>query len=271
MIKCDTDLLRAKIFHSLKCIANSGDTLQPRLLEYIICEAFGFTHVGNDVYYADGVLDNKQISIKTRTLEPTVLKTKSGRDFQTHPEKFLGVKQNKNYDKVKGGLGIVQRRQSLDLDDNTATPQQIGQAVLTAFKNNIIHSYEKFGTDTTYEVIVVHGYDHTKSNYIMDLYWQEYQELDATAINWFREGSSIVGSIKIDGLEHVICKRIDGNATRESTCFKEYKNLIKFNNSAKIKIPVPDHWPFNLNDLLNEIYSLEKSKSINKPLLPTND
>lgn len=260
MITCDTNLLRAKIFHSLKCIANAGETLQPRLLEHLICQVFGFTHVGNDVYYADGICGNKQISIKTRTLEPTVLKTKPGRDFQSHPEKFLGVKQNKNYDKYKGGLGIVQRRQSLDLDDTRATADQIGHAVVAAFKDNIVHSYEKFNTDTTYEIIVVHGYDHTKRNYLMDVYWQEYQELDAQKIRWFREGGAIVGSIFIDGVEHVICKRIDGNATRESTCFKEYKNLIKFNNSAKIKIPVPNHWPFNLSELLDEIQVLENTK-----------
>jgi hypothetical protein len=259
MITCNSNLLKAKIFHNLKCIANVQDALQPRLLESMLCEAFGFTHVGNDVYYADGVLNNIQISIKTRTLVPAVLKTKTGRDFQTNPEKYLGVKHNKNYSRCKGGLGIVQRRQSLPFDETAATAEQIGHAVISAFQENIQHSYEKFTTDTTYEIIAVHGYDHTERFYLMDVYWQEYQPLDANKINWFREGSAIVGSIKIDNIEHVICKRIDGNATRESTCFKEYKNLIKFANSVKIKVPVPGPWLFDINTSLDEIKLLEKS------------
>jgi hypothetical protein len=258
MLNCNTNLLKAKIFHNLKSIANNRDALQPRLLESLLCEVFGFNHVGNDVYFADGVLNNVQISIKTRTLDPTVLKTKPGRDFQTNPEKFLGVKHNKNYSRCKGGLGIVQRRQSLPFDETVATPEQIGHAVIAAFTDNINHSYEKFQTDTTYEIIAVHGYDHTEQYYLMDVYWQEYQPLDASKITWFREGSSVVGSVVIDGLEHVICKRIDGNATRESTCFKEYKNLIKFANSVKITVPVPGPWQFDMNTSLDEIKQMEK-------------
>lgn len=253
MLSCNTQLLRAKIFHSLKCIANKGETLQPRLLETLICEVFDFSHVGNDIYFADGVKDNIQISIKTRTLEPIVLKTKPGRDFQSHPEKFLGVKRNKNYDKCKGGLGIVQRRQRLSIDDTTATPDDIGHAVVSAFHENIVHSYSKFGTDATYEIIAVHGYDSTQKYYIMDVYWQEYQELAPGMIKWEREGQSIVGSVVMDGLDHIIAKRIDGNATRESTCFKEYKNLLRFGNSVKVRVPVPDHWAFDLATLLAEM------------------
>jgi hypothetical protein len=71
-MKINADLLRARIFHSLKSLPLQGDTLEPRLLEIIICEAFGAQHVGDSKYYADGILDHRQISVKTRKMNPHI-------------------------------------------------------------------------------------------------------------------------------------------------------------------------------------------------------
>ena len=51
-MKIDPNLLRARIFHSLKSLPLQGDALEPRLLEIIICESFGAQHVGDSKYYA---------------------------------------------------------------------------------------------------------------------------------------------------------------------------------------------------------------------------
>jgi hypothetical protein len=54
-------------------------------------------------------------------------------------------------------------------------------------------------------------------------------------------------------------QRVNGNAKREATCFKEYKDLTKYNSSASIKLPLPDPWKFNKEDILTEINLKEKS------------
>ena len=99
-MKCNIDRLRARIFHGLKSLLSEGDTLPPRFLEVAICESFGLDHVGDGNFYADGVKDKMQASIKTRMMNPHVLKRKQGRDFQTDPAMFLGPKQNKKHNKT---------------------------------------------------------------------------------------------------------------------------------------------------------------------------
>ena len=54
-----------------------------------------------------------------------------------------------------------------------------------------------------------------------------------------------------------ICERIDGNSKREATCFKEFKDLTKYKNSANIKLPLPDPWKFDIVAILEEIYLKE--------------
>lgn len=254
MIQLDTDHLRARIFHALKSLQTEGDTIAPRALELFICESFGFQHVGDSAYYADGVTANQQLSIKTRMISPHVLKTKQGRDFQSHPEKFLGPQRNKKQQRCTNGLEIVQRRQQLDLpNDSTAEPSVVGEKTLEGFKQNILDSEKKYQTSETYEAISAHGYDSSKKYYILNLYWKEVELLDHASIEWRREGSSVGGYQTINGETRKICERINGNAKREATCFKEYKDLSEYQNFAMIKVPLPDLWAFDKNQILNEI------------------
>jgi hypothetical protein len=136
-MNCNIDRLRARIFHGLKSLLSDGDTLPPRFLEVAICESFGLEHVGDGNFYADGVKDKMQASIKTRMMNPHLLKRKQGRDFQTDPAMFLGPKQNKKHKKFWAGLEIVQRRQALPFKDATAAAVKIGTATLEAFQTNI--------------------------------------------------------------------------------------------------------------------------------------
>jgi hypothetical protein len=258
-LNLDIDLLRAKIFYGLKSLQNRDDTLEPRYLEIAVCESFGFIHVGDSSFYADGILNTDQASVKTRALSPHQLKTKENRDFQSHPEKFLGPQVNQKHNRWTNGLEIVQRRQKLNLEnDSTADPKIIGQESISGFLLNIDESKKKFNTQNTYEVIVAHGYDRTKNYYILSLFWQEYEPLDFEKINWVREGYGVSGYITVEGISKKICERVDGNAKREATCFKEYKDVTKYKNSANIKIPLPDPWKFDKNSVLEEIYLKEK-------------
>lgn len=254
----DLDLFRAKIFHGLKSIQSPGDTLQPRFLEVSICESFGFMHVGDSTFYADGVKDHCQLSVKTRMLNPHNLKRKEGRDFQTHPAKFLGPQVNQKHNRWTAGLEIVQRRQQIDFkNDSTASPDRVGKSTLHGFKQNIIESYNKYNTSTSIEVIGVHGYDFSNKFYIVSLFWKNYEPLDHKNIIWVREGYGVAGYIDDNGISKKICERINGNAKREATCFKEFKDLTKYENFVNIKLPIPEPWKFNKDEVLTEIRLME--------------
>lgn len=256
----DQDLFKAKVYHGLKNLLSKEDTLPPRFLEIVTCDGFGYTHVGDSTFYADGIKQKSQMSVKTRMINPHLLKTKAGRDFQTHPSLFLGPHQNIKQDKWTAGLEVVQRRQKLDFkNDSTESPKKIGIATLQGFNDNIQESYEKFNTDVSYEVIVAHGYNRDMTHYIVSLFWQEYKAIDASAITWVREGYGVAGYLTIDGVPKKVCERVNGNAKREATCFKEYKDLTKYNCSANIKLPLPDPWKFNKEAILAEINLKEKS------------
>jgi hypothetical protein len=252
-MNCNTDRLRARVFHGLKSLLSEGDTLPPRFLEVAICESFGLDHVGDGNFYADGVKDEKQVSIKTRMMNPHVLKRKDGRDFQTHPAMFVGPKTNQKQKKTWNGLEIVQRRQALPFKDATAAPTKIGLATLEAFQANINESFEKFNTTKSFEIISVHGYSHELDHYMISVYWHEYSPLDGNTIKWVKEGYGVTGYAKVDGKNVVVCERVNGNAKREATCYKEYKDLGKIANSVHIKVPLPEPWNFDEAAILKEL------------------
>jgi hypothetical protein len=138
-------------------------------------------------------------------------------------------------------------------------------ATIQGFRDNINESYAKYGTSTSYEIISVHGYNRQQSSYIVSLFWQEYAHVDTAKITWAREGASVAGYTVIDNVSQKVCERINGNAKREATCFKEYKDLTKYTHSASIKLPLPDPWTFNKQDILAEINLKEQSHA--RPIL----
>ena len=256
-INIDQDNLTARVFHGLKSLFTSGDTLPPRYLEFAICKAFELEHVGDGNFYADGYSGEVQASIKTRMVGPHVLKTKKGRDFQTNPEKFLGPKENKKQKEWTAGIEIVQRRQHLDFkNDSTKPARDVGEQTLTKFLENINESYEKYQTTQSVEIVCIHGYSSDLTSYIVSVFWQEYQPLDSSIITWKRTKNSVVGYQKVDGVAHKVCERVNGNAKREATCFKEFKNLNNYTNSMKISVPIPSPWEFNQETILTEIKNL---------------
>lgn len=257
-MQINPDLLRARIFHSLKSLPLQGDTLEPRLLEIIICKAFGAQHVGDSKYYADGILNHQQISVKTRKMEPHILKsTHNSRDFQSHPGMFLGQHYNAKQNRFTAGVEIVQRRQALDLNDETADADTVGLATLAGFQKVIQESYEKYATHQSWEVVAVHGYDRTQTRYLISVFWQPYQDLDHGKIQWSREPGMVIGNVVVDGNQIKIVERINGNSKREATCFKEFKDLLKYQNSLHVGVPLPDPWAFDQTALLTEINYLE--------------
>lgn len=258
MIDLDPQELEARIFFGLKMLYTAGDTLPPRYLEHAICQSFGLKHVGDGNFYADGVSGDVQASIKTRAQTPHVLKTKAGRDFQSHPDLFLGPHQNVKQQKWTGGLEIVQRRQALDFDDIKASADRVGQHTLAGFDSNVRESHDKYGTKHSVEIVGVHGYNSQLDHYLISLFWQEYQPLRADEIAWVREGSGVSGYQKIGRDMHKVVERVNGNAKREATCFKEFKNVVKYQHSHKIAMPLPDPWAFDRKQILAEINDLKK-------------
>lgn len=255
-MKCDVDQLKARIFHGLKSLLTEEDTLPPRYLEMVACRAFGLSHVGDGNFYADGVGHNIQASVKTRILKPEILKKQSGRDFSTHPDKFLGLRHNKKQAKCWAGMEFVQRRQEI-ANENSLSARQIGRRTLVKFLKNIKESKNKFKVDTTYEILVVHGYNWKKNAYLVNMYWQEIKLPNLKEISWVKNSNGVDGLID----NQIVMHRVRGGAPREATCFKEYKNPTKYKHSVSISVPIPELWPFDQQKILAEITHLKESQS----------
>lgn len=254
--------LTTKLWHGLKSLFNTGDALPPRFLEYAICDAFGLEHKGDSNYYADGVdsANHLQVSVKTRTINPDVLKRKTSRDFQTHPEKFLGPQVNKKHDRWTNGVEVVQRRQALPFDDVAATPEEVGRATIDGFNDVIKESYRVYNTNTTYEVVVIHGYNPEHNRYLANVYWDEYKPLNPDELTFCREKYGVSGYIDKNGRLMKVMDRVTGNSKREGTCFKEYKNLLEYTNVEYINIPLPSPWKYDEAQCLQEIEEAERNK-----------
>jgi hypothetical protein len=258
-MKFNEDFFKARIFHGLKSLLTDGDTLPPRYLEFSICGAFGLKHVGDGNFYADGVDSTTQVSVKTRKLDPTIgKKKKSCRDFNTHPKKFLGPRQNKKQEKWWAGLEFVQRRQTID-NEPSSTARRIGLLTLRGFRQNIAESKKKFGINETYEVLLIHGYNWQNNRYMVNVYWQKQSLPKTKDIIWEREKGGVNGVITVNGTPQIVMHRVRDGAPREATCFKEYKDPTKYSNSASISVPIPEKWPFDEEKILAEL-SLAYSK-----------
>jgi len=263
-MKLDSKLLEAKIFHGLKSLCLERDTLPPRYLEIVACQVFGLKHTGDGNFFADGVSGTKQASVKTRKLIPDILKTlANSRDFQTHSDLFLGYEYNHKQGLIWEGLEFIQRRQAFpDQDDRMMSPDLVGKLSIDGFRENILESKNKFKTEEVYEILVMHGYARDQKNYIVSLFWQEYQEPDIETITWSRIGDAVIGKQKqmIKGKlnDVIICKRYNGNAKRAATNYAEFKNPTKYKYSASISVPIPELWPFNKEKTLAELQDLKE-------------
>lgn len=254
----DQELFEDLVFYGLKSRVTNVDALPPRNLEVFICKAFGLKHVGDGNFYADGVDSTTQVSIKTRMLNPDRLKTKTGRDFNTHPEKFLGPRQNKTQGKWWAGVEFVQRRQKIDNEPGSIA-RRIGLLTLRGFRQNIAESKKKFQTTKTYEVLVIHGYNWRNDRYMINVYWQEQSLPKSKDITWHHEANGINGCVDVDGTTQIVMHRVRDGAPREATCFKEYKDPTKYKHSASISVPIPDPWPFDRKTVRAELNNLKEN------------
>jgi len=252
-------LFEAQIFHGLKSLLTEGDTLPPRYLEFSVCNAFGLKHVGDGNFYADGVNATTQLSVKTRMLNPDVLKTKSGRDFSTHPDKFLGPRQNKKQGKIWAGVEFVQRRQKID-NEPGSTARRVGLLTLRGFRQNIAESQRKFHTNSTYEALIIHGYNWQRNRYMVNVYWQELSLPKTKDIIWEHELGGVNGCININSTTQIVMHRVRDGAPREATCFKEYKDPTKYKRSISISVPIPESWPFDQEKILTELNNLKEAQ-----------
>lgn len=254
---CNKELLTARIFHGLKSLLTDGDTLPPRYLEFAICESFGLRHVGDGNFFADGVNSDCQLSVKTRMLNPEILKTKLGRDFNTHPEKFLGPKHNKKQGITWAGIEFVQRRQKIDKEPGS-TARRVGLLSLRGFRQNIAESKRKFHVDTTYEVLLIHGYNWQQNRYMVNVYWQELAMPKTKTIVWKHELGGVSGYVD----SQIVMHRVRDGAPREATCFKEYKDPTKYKYSVSISVPIPEQWPFDQTKILAELEDLKEKNYV---------
>lgn len=245
------ELLSALVFHNLKSLLSTGGKIEPKVLEHVACQSFGLRTVGGKNLWADGVNEHVQASIKTRYITP---KIKAKKTFQTDPDKFLGYQFNHKQKTVTAGIELIQRRQVVD---ESKSPKDIGTETINRFLDNVEQSRVYYDVDSSYEVILVHGYDCNSKHYLVSVYWQEYKPLNPKKLIWAAEKGCVVGyeSQKFEsGVQNVkMCLRYNGNVNRLATNFVEYKNPAKYTNSVNVSIPLPDAWEFDLEKTLAEI------------------
>lgn len=253
LLQFDHDHFRARAYFFLKSLPERGMQLEPKIIERITCESFGLEIKGGANRWADGVNDSIQASVKSRYFSP-----KRNSDFQTHPREFLSIQHNSRQDTRTAGIELIQRRQQLD---ENCSPADIGHQTINLFIDNIHQSAVLYRVDTSYEIIVAHGFKHNKNTYMLSVFYQEYEALDPSQLIWERDGDGVAGYELVDlgsGPVRVKkCRRIDGNAKRCATNFIEYKDPIKYKYSEHLQIPVPDIWEFDRKQMLSEIYRME--------------
>lgn len=242
----DTDELKARVYFGLK--ANS---LSAENWEQVICEAMGAEWIEGDKYLADGVLGEYALNIKTLGFKPTILKTKENRDFLSDPEKFGPNSQM-----------MIQRRTNLpvNLDEQTSTPEQIGQATLKGFEDFVKESHAKFGTSKTLDVIVRHGVDKTQTKYLVDIDIFEHHFYDASKLKWrevmggskSRQAGKRVAVEGFDG-SRLVGRRNGSNSGLYQTNYLIYKDLTQSENNYTISVPLPAPLSFNKEEILKEI------------------
>lgn len=244
----DEDELKSRVFYGLKNLSSTGKCLNDDILESAICRAFNLEEVGKSNDYADGILNDIQVSIKTKKIDPKIRKRSLSTDFQSHEADFLT------------SVDIIQRRQKLDFNESSASAEKIGLATLQGFQKNIDLSLIKYSKSKSYEIVCVHGYSSRNAKiYLMSLYWQEYVPLDPTQIEWVKNPSNVEGYSIIDSKRTKVAKRMN-NGEFQSTCFIEYKDLTKYKNSAYIVLPIPE-MTFDKSQCLTEIKDLMRENN----------
>lgn len=257
--------LKARTYYHLKSLILKGDKISPRAWEVDISHAIGMEHKGDNNNHADAVGGDIQVSIKTVFLKPKILK-KSARDFQSKPEKFIGPTYTKKHDYWINGIELVQRRQAITdgngntVNESTLSAKEIGELSIQGFKKTHELSYAYYGTKKTYEVIVINGYDCTGYNYLTSIFWDEYKFPDISTMEWKKTTGGVDGYQQINGKYTKTMTRIDGNVPRHATCFKEYKNLLSYENNIHYSVPIPELNEFNEEQIINEINTIENSR-----------
>jgi len=247
-MNCDQDLLRARVFHGLKSRVQPQDTLDPRYLEITVCSAMGLDHVGDGNWYADGVGQGRQLSVKTRSLTAQILKrTNSGRDFHTDPDRYLGAQTNQRQGMTWQGMEFVQRRQQIPRETEL-TAREIGVRTLWGFRQNQRESSQRYQCRETWEAICVHGYAWTGLEYLINVYWGPARI--PRPHQWQQTAGGVTG---LDSQGQIICHRVRGGAPREATCYKEYKDPRTLAHRLELRVPVPPRDSFDLETCLREM------------------
>ena len=261
MLKLNINLFRAKLYHRLKSLLIEGDKLDPRTLEFELSRALDMEHKGDTNRNADAINGDIAVSIKTLFLTPKILKNpKNSRDFFTHPEKFLGSKYSKKHDFWTNSIEVLQRRQSLNMDDVNCPAEEVGRATIAGLKKSQEVSHAYYGTSKTYEAFAVHGYNRNGNEYQTSIYIDEYKALNPDTMDWRRTTNGVDGFQMIDGKYTKVMTRLNGNISYQGTCYKEYKNLLKYTNVIHISVPLPPLHVFDevaVTKEINEYYELK--------------
>lgn len=248
----DIDELKARVYFGLQTNSLSAENW-----EEVICHAMSAIWIKGDKYLADGILGNDILNIKTLGFNPTILKTKENRDFLSDPEKFSPDSQM-----------MIQRRTNLpvELDEQTSTPEEIGNATLKGFENFVQESYDKFsGTNNVLDVIVRHGVDSTQKYYLVDVDIFDHHFYDSKDLEWCEvlgggKSRQAGKRVAVEGYVNgkIVARRNGSNSGLYQTNYLIYKDLTKSENNYTISVPLPAPLRFDKESILKEIENIMK-------------
>jgi hypothetical protein len=260
------DDFTARLHHHLKQRLNPKSTLDPKVLENVVCDALGITNIGDQELFADGHGNNYQITIKT-------IKSKSnGTDnFQDNAAKHLGPFNVSDENIIKNGPEIVWRRQRVQNEQDD--PNVVGQYCLDELYKKCQESKNKLGVEKSISLYLVHALDKDEQLYRISLYWEENKPYDQEYF-WTREyiqkrnsddslqttpDSKIRAYKNHNGNRVLKWIRIDGNVSRYATCLIELKNFLEFpaDNQLHLTIVLPEIIEYDKEKCLTEQVSLQ--------------
>lgn len=160
----DIDLFRAKSHFDLRHNSLSSDNW-----EKTVALATASKWIKGSADLADAVNNTEQvcISVKSRKIDPHIKSRIDSRDFVSSPEHFHfgGITFNEgdldNLHTVSGRCSIP------GLDEQTSTPNAIGNVAISRYTSFEKSSLTKFKCKETLDVVIVHGQSCDKKNYLL--------------------------------------------------------------------------------------------------------
>lgn len=243
----DSQLFQARLHFNLRHNCLDSDSW-----EMLIADCTSSEWINGSAHLADAFNKDRRccISVKTRFIEPHILKTKENRDFLTHPKNFhRGGKKVHELD--LDNLHTVSRRCSIpNLDEHKSPAEAIGKAAIADYIAFEQASLAKFDCDSTLDVVVLHGISADEKRYLSRVMFFDHKLNDIESWHDISSG----GRSKYTGKRMMIVGNDakgphigrNSNLGRHQTCMIRFYRLSEALKVLEFQIPMPKQEKFDL-------------------------